>query len=69
MYLFLDSIIYQPEGAEAPVLDGVSLYGKSGQIVSIVGQAEAGKSALLRFAGKRSDGCDGVFIRVEGDPT
>ncbi len=51
MYLFLDSISYQPEGAEAPVLDGVSLYAKSGQIVSkIVGPAGAGKSALLRSA-------------------
>ena len=38
MYLFLDRISYQPEGAEATVLDKVSLYAKSGQIVSVVGR-------------------------------
>ena len=68
MYLFLDSISYQPQGAEAPVLDRVSLYAKPGQIVSVVGQTEAGQSALLRFVGKRSDGCDGVFTGSNGDP-
>ena len=68
MYLFLDSISYQPQGAEAPVLDRVSLYAKPGQIVSVVGPAGGGKSALLRFVGKRSDGLDGVFMGSNGDP-
>ena len=69
MYLFLDSISYQPQGAEVPVLYRVSLYAKPGQIVSVVGQTEAGQSALLRFVGKRSDGCDGVFTGSNGNPT
>ena len=68
MYLFLDSISYQPEGAEAPVLDRVSLYAQSGQIVSVVGPSGAGKSTLLRFVGKRSDGRDGVFMGSSGNP-
>ena len=62
MYLFLDEITRQDEGSSRPILDRVSLYARSGEIVSVVGPAGAGKSALLRFVGERSDGDDGVFL-------
>lgn len=62
MYLFLDKITRQDEGSSRPILDRVSLYARPGEIVSVVGPAGAGKSALLRFIGRRSDGRDGVFM-------
>ena len=62
MYLFLDEISQQDEGSPKPVLDRVSLYARPGEIVSLVGPADAGKTALLRFVGERSDGRDGVFM-------
>ncbi len=65
MYLFLDEITRQDDGSARPVLDRVSLYARSGEIVSVVGPAGAGKSALLRFVGRRSDGRDRVFMGSE----
>ena len=65
MFLFLDEITERREGVEAPVLDRVSLYVRAGEILSVVGPAGAGKSALLQFVGARSDGCDGVFMGSE----
>ena len=62
MYVFLDGIVQQDEGSRDPVLDHVSLYARPGEIVCVVGPAGAGKSALLRFVGERSDGDDGVFL-------
>ena len=62
MYLFLDEISQQDEGSRKPVLGRVSLYARPGEIVSLVGPADAGKTALLRFVGERSDGRDGVFM-------
>ena len=62
MYVFLDKITQQDEGARKPVLDRVSLYARTGEIVCVVGPAGAGKSALLHFAGERSDGDGGVFM-------
>ncbi len=62
MYLFLDEITRQDEGSGSPLLDRVSLYARSGEIVSVVGPAGAGKSLLLQFVGERSDGRDGVFM-------
>ena len=64
MYLFLDEITRQDDGSARPVLDRVSLYARSGEIVSVVGPAGA-KSALLRFVGRRSDGRDRVFMGSE----
>ena len=65
MYLFLDEITRRDDGSARPVLDRVSLYARSGEIVSVVGPAGAGKSALLRFVGRRADGRDHVFMGSE----
>lgn len=62
MHLFLDGISSRSKSGGTPVLDRVSLYAPSGEIVSVVGPPGAGKSALLRFVGKRSDGRDGVIM-------
>ena len=67
MYLFLDEITRQDEGSSRPILDRVSLYARPGEIVSVVGPAGAGKSALLQFVGERSDGDDGVFLGTRDD--
>ena len=61
MYVFLDEVTQQ-DGSRKPVLDHVSLHARPGEIACVVGPAGAGKSALLRFAGERSAGDDGVFI-------
>ena len=65
MYVFLDAIAQQCEGSERPILDRVSLYARSGEILSVVGPGGAGKSALLRFVGERSDGDGGVFLGTD----
>ena len=65
MYLFLDEITQRKKGAEEPVLDRVSLYARSGEILAVVGAAGAGKSALLGFVADRSDGRDGVCMGSE----
>ena len=65
MYLFLDEITCRDKGSPEPVLDRVSLYARPGEIVCVVGQAGAGKTALLRFVGERSDGADGVFMGTD----
>ena len=65
MYVFLDEITRRHEGADTSVLDHVSLYGRSGEILSVVGPAGAGKSTLLQFVGERSDGDGGVFMGTD----
>ena len=62
MHLFLDEITREDERSRQRILDRVSLHARSGEIVSLVGPAGAGKSALLQFVGERSDGLDGVFM-------
>ena len=62
MHVFLDGITQRHEGTGAPVLDRVSFYVRSGEVLSVVGPAGAGKSVLLRFVAERSDGRDGVFL-------
>ena len=66
MYVFLDNITFRYKGAQASVLDGLSLFVQSGEIVAIVGPAGAGKTTLLRYVGKRSDGQGGVHIGSDG---
>ena len=65
MYVFLDAISRRCEGSEKPVLDRVSLYARSGEIVSVVGPGGAGKSTLLQLVGERSDGDGGVFLGTD----
>ena len=65
MYVFLDAISRRYEGSERPVLDRVSLYARSGEVLSVVGPEGAGKSALLQFVGERSDGDGGVFLGTD----
>ena len=65
MYVFLDQITRPHEGTGAPVLDRVSVYARSGEILSVVGPAGAGKSTLLQFVGERSDGDGGVFMGTD----
>ena len=65
MYVFLDEITRPHEGTGARVLDRVSPYARSGEILSVVGPAGAGKSTLLQFVGERSDGDGGVFMGTD----
>ena len=65
MYVFLDEISRRREGSERPILDRVSLYARSGEILSVVGPGGAGKSALLQFVGERSDGDGGVSMGTD----
>ena len=67
MYIFLDAITFRYRGAPAPVLDGLSLFVRSGEIAAVVGPAGAGKTTLLRYVGRRSDGTGGVFLGSEAD--
>ena len=67
MYMFLDEITFQYRGASAPVLDRLSLFVRSGEIVAVVGTVGAGKTTLLRYVGRRSDGTGGVFLGSEAD--
>jgi sulfonate transport system ATP-binding protein len=58
---------YALDGAEIPVLDGVSFSVEPGEFVSIVGASGCGKSTLLRLI----VGLDAEFggeIRLDGDP-
>ena len=67
MYIFLDEITFQYRGAPVPVLDRLSLFVRSGEIVAVVGTVGAGKTTLLRYVGRRSDGTGGVFLGSEAD--
>ncbi len=62
MYLFLDGITVRYRGAPAPVLDRLSLFVRSGEIVAVVGSAGTGKTTLLRYVGRRANGKGGVFL-------
>ena len=62
MYVFLDAITVRRRGAPNPALEELSLYVRSGEIAAVVGPAGTGKTTLLRYVGKRSDGRGGVFL-------
>lgn len=67
MYLFLDAITVRFRSAPAPVLDRLSLFVRSGEIVAVVGPAGSGKTTLLRYVGRRSDGEGRVFLGSDAD--
>ena len=68
MYIFLDARSpFRYRGAPLPALDRLSLYVRSGEIAAVVGPAAAGKTTLLRYVGRRSDGQGGVFLGSEAD--
>ena len=67
MYLLLDAITVRYRGAPAPVLDRFSPLVRSGEIAAVVGPAGAGKTTLIRYVGKRSDGRGGVFLGSGAD--
>ena len=69
MYLYLDKISCLDSETGKPAIKRLSLYVRSGEIVSVVGPADAGKSTLLEFICERSDGEDGVFIGSNADET
>jgi PrtD family type I secretion system ABC transporter len=43
------NLVYRPEGAEAPILRGVSLRLDAGQSLAVVGPSGSGKSTLMRI--------------------
>ncbi|MXZ71787.1 MAG: TOBE domain-containing protein [Acidobacteria bacterium] len=65
MHLFLDQITCRNEGSDRPVIDGVSLCVRSGDVVSVVAHPPLAASALLRFI-VRSSVRDGVLIGSDG---
>lgn len=67
MYLFVDAITFRYSGAPASALDRLSLFVRSGEIAAVVGPADAGKTTLLRYVSRRSDGSGGVFLGSETD--
>ena len=67
MYIFIDAITFRYRGAPASVLDRLSLFVRSGEIAAVVGPADAGKTTLLRYIGRRSDGQGRVFLGSEAD--
>jgi ABC-type multidrug transport system fused ATPase/permease subunit len=60
-----EGVRYRPEGAPAPLLDGVDLTIPAGALVGICGRSGSGKSTLLRLL-LRLDDPDGGVIRVDG---
>lgn len=61
----LDNLIYTPEGATKPVLDGVSLSIPEGAVVAICGASGSGKSTLVRLL-LRLDEPSAGQIRIGG---
>ena len=65
MYLFLDQITCRNEGSDRPVIDGVSFFVRSGDVVALVAHPPPAASSLLRFIA-RSGPRDGVLIGSDG---
>lgn len=68
MHLFLDQITCRNEGSDRPVLDGVSFFVRSGDVVAVVAHPPLAASSLLRFIA-RSGARDGVLIGSDGTAT
>ncbi len=58
---------YRGDGGDLPVLRGVDLTVKAGEIVALVAPSGAGKSTLLHVAGLL-DRPDGGVVRIMGEP-
>ena len=65
MYLFLDQITCRNEGSARPILDGVSFFVRSGEVVAVVANPALAAPTLLRFIA-RSGASDGVLIGTDG---
>ena len=65
MHLFLDQVTHRDEGSERPVLDGVSFFVRSGELIAVVAQPASVATGLLAFIGSR-DSRDGVLIGSDG---
>ena len=65
MYLFLDQVTHRDGGSDRPVLDGVSFFARSGELIAVVTQPASVATGLLAFIGSR-DSQDGVLIGSDG---
>ncbi|MFB9312668.1 ABC transporter ATP-binding protein [Nocardioides plantarum] len=63
--LDLDDVTFAYPGAEAPVLDGVSLRARPGQTVAVIGSTGAGKTTLVNLVPRLFDATSGA-VRVAG---
>ncbi len=65
MYLFLDQVTYRDGGSDRPVLDSVSFFARSGELIAVVAQPTSVASGLFAFIASR-DSQDGVVIGSDG---
>ena len=74
MYLFLDQVTCRNEGSDRPVLEGVSFFARSGDVIAVVAHPPPAASSLLRLiarSGPRDGvliGSDGTEVSADGDP-
>jgi len=62
-WLDLDDVVVAYPGAEAPVLDQVSLQGRPGRTVAVIGSTGAGKSTLVNLlSGELAPSAGSVFL-------
>ncbi|MAO80614.1 MAG: multidrug ABC transporter ATP-binding protein [Nocardioides sp.] len=61
----LESVTFAYPGAEAPVLSGLSLSARPGQVVAVIGSTGAGKSTLVNLVPRLFDATAGT-VRVAG---
>ncbi|MFS3128630.1 ABC transporter ATP-binding protein [Nocardioides sp. Bht2] len=64
-HLDLDGVGFTYPGAEAPVLDGVTLSARPGQTIAVIGSTGAGKTTLLNLVPRLLDASVGT-VRVDG---
>ena len=64
-HLDLEDVSFTYPGAEQPVLCGVDLSARPGQMVAIIGSTGAGKSTLVNLVPRLFDATSGV-VRVDG---
>jgi ATP-binding cassette subfamily B protein len=64
-HLDLEDVTFSYPGAEAPVLAGLSLSARPGQVLAVVGSTGAGKSTLVNLVPRLFDATSGT-VRVGG---